>query len=135
MPHFLGVQAVLAIHDDQIRLYGGAYGVRDWNALESSVRQPAATFGGTYLYGDVFAMASALGHGLMTSHPFLDGNKRTGGMAMLTFLAAVLAPLLARWLPRLPRMVNAIWALMVVVALLMVLGWGRHLLPGRRRTV
>jgi death-on-curing protein len=87
MPHFLGVQAVLAIHDDQIRLYGGAYGVRDWNALESSVRQPAATFGGTYLYGDVFAMASALGHGLMTSHPFLDGNKRTGGMAMLTFLA------------------------------------------------
>jgi death-on-curing protein len=87
MPHFLGVQAVLAIHDDQIRLYGGAYGVRDWNALESTVRQPAATFGGTYLYGDVFAMASALGHGLMTSHPFLDGNKRTGGMAMLTFLA------------------------------------------------
>jgi hypothetical protein len=50
-------------------------------------------------------------------------------------LVAVLAPLLARWLPRLPRMVNAIWALMVVVALLMVLGWGRYLLPVRRRTV
>ena len=87
MPRFLGVQLVLAIHDDQIRLYGGAYGVRDWNALESSVRQPAATFSGAYLYGDVFAMAAALGHGLITSHPFLDGNKRTGGMAMLTFLA------------------------------------------------
>lgn len=87
MPRFLGVQLVLAIHDDQIRLYGGAYGVRDGKALESSVRQPAATFGGTYLYGDLFAMAAALGHGLITSHPFLDGNKRTGGMAMLTFLA------------------------------------------------
>jgi death-on-curing protein len=87
MPRFLAVQLVLAIHDDQIRLYGGAYGLRDWNALESSVRQPAATFGGADLYGDLFAMAAALGHGLITSHPFLDGNKRTGGMAMLTFLA------------------------------------------------
>jgi death-on-curing protein len=87
MPRFLGVQLVLAIHDDQIRLYGGAYGVRDWNALESSLRQPAATLDGVYLDGDVFAMAAALGHGLITSHPFLDGNKRTGGMAMLTFMA------------------------------------------------
>ena len=87
MPRFLGVQLVLAIHDDQIRLYGGAYGVRDWAALDSSVHQPAATFRGAYLYGDVFAMAAALGHGLLTSHPFRDGNKRTGGMAMLTFLA------------------------------------------------
>jgi death-on-curing protein len=86
MPRFLGVQLVWAIHDDQIRLYGGAYGVRDRNAFESSVRQPAATFS-AYLYGDVLAMAAALGHGLITSHPFLDGNKRAGGMAMLTFLA------------------------------------------------
>jgi death-on-curing protein len=32
-------------------------------------------------------VAAALGHGIITSHPFVDGNKRTGGMAMLTFLA------------------------------------------------
>lgn len=55
--------------------------------LESSVRQPAATCDGAYLYGDVLAMAAALGHGLITSHPLVDGNQRTGGMAMLTFTA------------------------------------------------
>ncbi len=84
---FFSVRLVAAIHDDQIRLYGGSYGVRDWSALESTVRQPAATFDGAYVYGDVLAMAAALGHGLITSHPFVDGNKRTGGMAMLTFAA------------------------------------------------
>ena len=83
----LNVRLVVAIHDDQIRLYGGSYGVRDWRVLESSVRQPAATFDGAYLCGDVLAMAAALGHGLITSHPFVDGSKRTGGMAMLTFTA------------------------------------------------
>ena len=87
MPRFWNVPVVLAIHDDQIRLYGGSYRVRDWNALASSVSQPAATFGGEFLYDDLCAMAAALGHGLITSHPFLDGNKRTGGMALLTFLA------------------------------------------------
>ena len=84
---FLSGRLVVAIHDDQIRLYGGSYGVRDFGMLESSVRQPAATFDGAYLYGDVLAMAAALGHGLITSHPFVDGNKRTGGMAMLTVTA------------------------------------------------
>lgn len=87
MPTFLGLTGVLAIHDDQIRLYGGSYGVRSWSALESRISQPAATFGGGFLYGDLCAMAAALGHGIITSHPFVDGNKRTGGMALLAFLA------------------------------------------------
>lgn len=87
MPRFLSAHVVAAIHDDQIRLFGGSPGVRDWNLLASSVAQPAATFGGQFLYNDPSAMAAALGHGLITAHPFLDGNKRAGGMAMLVFLA------------------------------------------------
>lgn len=87
MPGFLNAYVVAAIHDDQIRLFGGVPGVRDWSLLGRGVAQPAATCDGRVLYKDPHAMAAALGHGIITAHPFVDGNKRAGGMDMLAFLA------------------------------------------------
>lgn len=86
MVRFLLEEIVLAIHDDQIRLYGGAYGVRDNAALDAALHMPQAQFSGQFLHSTIFHMAAAYGFHLCQNHPFLDGNKRAAGMAMFTFL-------------------------------------------------
>lgn len=86
MIRFIPESVVLAIHDDQIRLYGGSYGVRDDVAIDASLHMPQATFNGEYLHTTIFAMAAAYGFHLCQNHPFIDGNKRTAGMVMFTFL-------------------------------------------------
>ncbi len=86
MIRFLPEAVVMAIHDDQIRLYGGAYGVRDISALDAALHMPQVQFGGEFLHTTIFEMAAAYGFHLCQNHPFLDGNKRAAGMAMFTFL-------------------------------------------------
>lgn len=83
---FLPESIILAIHDDQIRLYGGSYGVRDFAALDAAIHMPLAQFEGNYLHATIFSMAAAYGFHLSQNHPFLDGNKRAAGMSMFTFL-------------------------------------------------
>jgi len=90
---FLTVEEVLEIHRQQIEMYGGAFGVRDLRALESALAMPKATFGGAYLHSTVPAMAAAYWFHISQNHPFLDGNKRTGANAAITFL------LLNNWEP------------------------------------
>lgn len=85
-PIFLTLDEVIEIHSEQIELYGGSEGLRDPTALESAVATPAATFGGQYLHGTIPAMAAAYLFHLCQNHPFVDGNKRTGANAAITFL-------------------------------------------------
>jgi len=85
-PVFLTLDEVLALHEDQIRRYGGSTGTRDAGLLESSMGSAAATFGGTFLHGTIFEMAAAYLYGISRNHPFIDGNKRTAVAAALTFL-------------------------------------------------
>lgn len=85
-PSFLSVEDVLALHDDQLRLFGGSAGIRDANALESAVATPASTFDGSFLHEDVFVMAAAYAFHIAENQPFIDGNKRTGLNAALVFL-------------------------------------------------
>ena len=84
---FLPEATILAIHEDQIRLYGGTYGVRDAANLDAALHMPQAQFAGEYLHPTIFHMAAAYGLHLCQNHPFIDGNKRTAGMVMFTFLA------------------------------------------------
>ena len=49
--------------------------------------QPRASFLGEYLHGDVFEMAAAYAFHIGEAQAFLDGNKRTGIHAALSFLA------------------------------------------------
>src|SRR5690348_12887535 len=86
MIRFLPEAIIMAIHDDQIRLYGGSYGVRDASALDAALHMPQAQFDGEFLHPTVFHMAAAYGFHLCQNHAFIDGNKRTAGMAMFTFL-------------------------------------------------
>jgi death-on-curing protein len=85
-PTFLTLDEVLAIHADQIRLYGGAAGIRDLPLLSSGVAMPETTFDGEYLHGNEFEMAAAYLFHIARNHPFLDGNKRTALMSALVFL-------------------------------------------------
>ena len=85
-PDFLTLADVLAVHANQIDLYGGEQGVRDTGLLESALAQPQAMFDGAFLHGDLFAMAGAYLFHIVQKHPFLDGNKRTGAVAALVFL-------------------------------------------------
>jgi death-on-curing protein len=85
-PLFLSVEDVLALHSDQLRLFGGADGLRDPAALESAVATPAATFAGGFLHRDIFHMAAAYAFHISQNQPFLDGNKRTALNAGLVFL-------------------------------------------------
>jgi len=85
-PVFLSLDEVLEIHEQQIARYGGSFGLRDAAALESAVATPQATFEGEFLHNSIPAMAAAYLFHLCQNHPFIDGNKRVGANAAITFL-------------------------------------------------
>src|SRR5580693_10408532 len=85
-PVFLSLDEVLEIHEQQIERYGGSQGLRDAAGLESAVATPQATFGGEFLHPSIPAMAAAYLFHLCQNHPFIDGNKRVGANAAITFL-------------------------------------------------
>lgn len=74
-----------AIHAEQLRLHGGAAGLRDEGMLESALGRPLQKI--NYEDADVFAVAAAYLFGLVKNHPFIDGNKRTAFLAADVFLA------------------------------------------------
>ena len=86
MTLFLTQEEVLLAHETQIERYGGSTGIRDLGLLESALAMPSASFGGTYLHADIYAMAAAYLFHIVSNHPFVDGNKRTGTVAAITFL-------------------------------------------------
>jgi len=85
-PLFLPLCEVLEIDEQQIELYGGSPGLRDAAGLESAVATPQATFGGEFLHNTIPAIAAAYLFHLCQNHPFIDGNKRVGANAAVTFL-------------------------------------------------
>ncbi|MCZ7647266.1 MAG: type II toxin-antitoxin system death-on-curing family toxin [Planctomycetota bacterium] len=83
---FLRIEDVLYLHRKLMERYGGEWGVRDPGLIDSAVAQARSAFGGTFLHGDHFEMAAAYHYHIVRNHPFVDGNKRTGAVAALTFL-------------------------------------------------
>jgi death-on-curing protein len=78
---------VLLILQDQIRRYGGAYGVRDNELLSSALAMPSTSFEGMYLHKDLYEQAAAYAFHICQNHPFVDGNKRTALATALVFLS------------------------------------------------
>jgi len=85
-PLFLSLDEVLEIHEQQIERYGGSAGIRDAAGLESAIATPQATFDGEFLHRSIPAMAAAYLFHLCQNHAFVDGNKRAGANAAITFL-------------------------------------------------
>jgi death-on-curing protein len=86
-PRFLTMGEVLLILQDQIRRYGGAYGVRDMELLSSALAMLSVSFEGKYLHKDLYEQAAAYVFHICQNHPFVDGNKRTALATALVFLA------------------------------------------------
>ena len=86
-PVFLELGEILLIHQDQLERYGGTSGIRDIGLLQSAAAMPRAGIAERYLHEDVFEMAAAYLYHIVRDHPFVDGNKRTGAVAALVFLA------------------------------------------------
>jgi len=83
---FLGLDEVIAVHGNQLRLYGGLAGIRSLDLLKSALAMPTAAFGGDYLHTNIYDMAAAYLFHIAKNHPFLDGNKRVGATAAALFL-------------------------------------------------
>lgn len=83
---YLDEEDIKQIHDDQLAQFGGQAGLRNPAGLASAISQPQVTWGGEELYSDVYLKAAVLAFGIAESQPFVDGNKRTGLVAALTFL-------------------------------------------------
>ena len=83
---FLDVEDVLEIHQTQLSFFGGLDGVRSMVALEAAVAVPQSSFGGEHLHADIYEMAAAYAYHIAESQAFIDGNKRTGLHAALSFL-------------------------------------------------
>ena len=79
-------EQVLLLHKSIFERYGGSYGVRDENLLDSALEAPFQTFAGQDLYPNDLDKIVRLGYGLIGNHPFHDGNKRIGALALLTLL-------------------------------------------------
>lgn len=86
MSDFLELDDVVAIHAESIRRFGGGLGVRDAGLLESALAMPKATMFGELLHPTLYEQAAAYLFHLVKNHPFVDGNKRIGLAAALTFL-------------------------------------------------
>jgi death-on-curing protein len=75
----------LALHDRLLALDVGAAGVRDEGLLQSALARPQQL----RAYGknpDIVELATAYTSGIIRSHPFIDGNKRTGFLVGVLFL-------------------------------------------------
>ena len=83
-PVWLTLELVVAIHDEQLRLFGGPSGLRDQGALESALGRPKNKW--AYENAGLDGCAAAYAFGIARNHAFVDGNKRAAFLALITFL-------------------------------------------------
>ena len=81
---WLREDVVVAMHGELIATHGGSPGVRDAGLLSSALARPKNQ--STYSQSTVFDLAAAYAFGIISDHPFVDGNKRTGFLAAYVFL-------------------------------------------------
>jgi len=83
-PVWLTADLVIAIHERQLRRFGGPAGMRDVGALESALGRARNRW--AYENGDLAQLAAAYAFGIARNHPFVDGNKRAALLSLVTFL-------------------------------------------------
>ena len=76
----------LMLHKIMAEATGGSVGVRDEGLLESALESAFSGFGGQEFYPTTEEKGAWIGYTLISNHAFVDGNKRIGVLAMLTFL-------------------------------------------------
>ena len=82
----LSERQIVLLHDHLIHETGGTPGLRDEALLQSALAAPFQSFSGTDVFPSLQQKAARLAYGLVSNHPFIDGNKRIGAHVMLSFL-------------------------------------------------
>lgn len=78
---YLTASDVLAINEEEV----GEDLLADFGLLEAAIQRPQQAVMGQEAYPDIHYKAAALMHSLIRNHPFIDGNKRTAVVAVVTF--------------------------------------------------
>jgi len=84
-PLWMDQDLLVRLHDELLRVTGGASGIRDEGLLNSALARPV----NRYAYegvADIVEMAATYAVGIASNHPFVDGNKRAAFMALGLFL-------------------------------------------------
>lgn len=82
----LTLEQLLQLHALVVQATGGSMGLRDLGRLETALATQTQNVFGEELYKNNLEKAAALIRAIISDHPFVDGNKRTGMLAGLTFL-------------------------------------------------
>jgi len=83
-PRWLTIDEVVALHERQLRRFGGPPGIRDPGALDSAIGRARNKW--SYEGADLAQLAAAYAYGIARNDPFVDGNKRTAFISMVLFL-------------------------------------------------
>lgn len=82
----LTAEEIIMLQGKLLAATGGLPGLRDRGLLESAVASVDAGFEDVEQYPSVEEKAARLAYALISNHAFVDGNKRTGVLAMLMTL-------------------------------------------------
>lgn len=80
---FPTVEQVIRMHDDILAATGGEPGILDRGPIEAAIAR--ARWGPFPGEGDLAERAALLMRGIVSDHPFVDGNKRTAFEVADTF--------------------------------------------------
>jgi death-on-curing protein len=83
---WLDIEIIYAVHDAQVAEHGGSVGVRDTNLLESALTRAMQHAAYADPHPDIPTLAAIYGIAFVRNHPFIDGNKRVGLVALELFL-------------------------------------------------
>ena len=87
LPEFLEPDAVLFMHDQALKEYGGTHGLKSEDLLHSALARAE----NRWHYAEVpppdtAILAAAYAYGIARNHPFNDANKRTAWSCCVLFL-------------------------------------------------
>ena len=83
-PTWLTLEDIVALHGEQLAIFGGPAGIRDRGLLEPALGRPLNRW--NYGESDLARLAASYAFGISRNHPFVDGNKRAAFAAMMVFL-------------------------------------------------
>lgn len=83
-PNWITKEECLAFHSMLIANFGGGNGIRDEGKLDAALNRPKQQY--HYEAADLLQLAATYASGIVTGHPFIDGNKRTGLLACQLFV-------------------------------------------------
>jgi len=86
-PHWVRLDAAIAMHEEALVLHGGPEGLRDVGLLESAMDRPRNIFAYSKEPPSLLRLAAAYAKGIVANHPFVDESERTAFIVSVTFLA------------------------------------------------